>query len=95
DDGPDGYFSTLPIRKFVQTLQENGYPAEISNSAGTYLCNNVMYQLLHKINSEKKDCISGFVHIPASHQLALHKSSLPSWPQKDLIDAVKVMIASL
>ena len=40
--GPDGYMSTLPIRKMVNRLTEAGLPAEVSNTAGTYLCNNVM-----------------------------------------------------
>ncbi|MDP4163157.1 MAG: pyroglutamyl-peptidase I [Bacillota bacterium] len=95
EDGPDGYFSKLPIRKFVQILQENGYPAEISNSAGTYLCNNVMYHLLHKMNMENKDCPAGFVHIPSSHELALTSPNLPSWSQRDLTEAVKLIVTCL
>jgi pyroglutamyl-peptidase len=94
-NGPDGYFSMLPIRNFVRVLEENGYPAEISNTAGTYLCNNVMYNVLHKINHEQRNCISGFIHIPASHQLALKTPGLPSWSQTDLVEAVKLMISCL
>jgi pyroglutamyl-peptidase len=94
-NGPDGYFSMLPIRNFVRVLEENGYPAEISNTAGTYLCNNVMYNVLHKINHEQSNCISGFIHIPASHQLALKTPGLPSWSQTDLVEAVKLMISCL
>lgn len=95
DDGAVGYFSTLPIRRFVQVLKENGFPAEISNTAGTYLCNNVMYHALHKISLEKRECIAGFVHLPASHQLALTKPNLPSWSQRDLLESVKLIISSL
>jgi len=92
EDGPDGYFSTLPIRKFVDALHENGFPARISNSAGTYLCNNVMYVVLH----ESKDRPAGFVHIPASHELVLDgKKELPSWSHYDLLEAVKVMIRTI
>ncbi|MGB5946582.1 pyroglutamyl-peptidase I, partial [Paenisporosarcina sp.] len=43
-EGPAAYLSTLPIRSMVETLNELGYPAAISNTAGTYLCNNVMYE---------------------------------------------------
>jgi pyroglutamyl-peptidase len=95
EDGPAGYFSTLPIRRFVNVLNEKGYPAEISNTAGTYLCNNIMYHMLHKINQAKKDVRSGFVHIPASHDLAVKSKSLPSWSQSDLLQAVKLMIEAL
>ncbi len=50
EGGPAAYFSTLPIREMVNRLSGAGLPAAISNSAGTYLCNNVMYAGLHSIN---------------------------------------------
>lgn len=46
EEGPDGIFSSLAIRKMVEALKEAGYPAEVSNTAGTYLCNHVMYRLV-------------------------------------------------
>ncbi len=92
DDGPDAYFSTLPIRKFVDGLHEKGFPAEISNTAGTYLCNNVMYQMLHEIKITGADCLSGFVHLPASHALAMENRSVPSWSDGDLLAAVSVIV---
>ncbi|MFS0865460.1 pyroglutamyl-peptidase I [Fredinandcohnia sp. 179-A 10B2 NHS] len=93
--GPAGYFSTLPIRQFVDASVEKGYPAVISNTAGTYLCNNVMYSLLHKIEQEQLPVRAGFIHIPASHELALKKQSLPSWSQGDLTQAITAMIEVL
>ncbi|MDX8362890.1 pyroglutamyl-peptidase I [Cytobacillus sp. IB215316] len=94
-EGPDGVFSTLPIRRFVDALQEEGLPAEISNSAGTYLCNNVMYTMLTYLHQHNKPVPSGFVHIPASHELALKNRKLPSWSSEDLIKAVTTMIGVL
>lgn len=92
-NAPDGYFSTLPIRKMVNVLNENGYPAKISDTAGTYLCNNVMYTVLHATGK----CLpSGFVHIPASHELAVaYKKEMPSWSQKDLTRAIVKIIEVL
>ncbi len=96
EEGPDGYFSTLPIRKMVNRLKENGLPAEISNTAGTYLCNNVMYTIMHEIKKSGREIPAGFIHIPASHQLAAKsKRSLPSWSDSDLQEAVKLMIEEL
>ncbi|MEH7387422.1 pyroglutamyl-peptidase I [Bacillus sp. JJ1521] len=95
EDGPDGYFSTLPIRKFVNAAMEKGFPAAISNTAGTYLCNNVMYSILHKINEVSLPVRAGFIHIPASHELALKNPNLPSWSQRDLIEAIVTMIEVL
>ncbi|HEX6922253.1 MAG TPA: pyroglutamyl-peptidase I [Bacillales bacterium] len=95
EDSPDAYFSTLPIRRFVNVLKSEGFPASISNTAGTYLCNNVMYSMLHKIHTENRQTRAGFVHIPASHGLALDQSSLPSWPQDALLKAVQILIQEL
>ncbi|MCA0984742.1 pyroglutamyl-peptidase I [Halobacillus yeomjeoni] len=94
-DGPDGIFSTLPIKDTVEKLNEAGFPAGISNSAGTYLCNHIMYQGLYHLQSQSKKIPFGFVHIPASHGLAVQHKELPSWSQDDLTEAVKVMIESL
>jgi pyroglutamyl-peptidase len=95
EEGPDSYFSTLPVRQFVNVLQENNYPAQISNSAGTYLCNFVMYNTLHYIQKNKKKTIAGFVHIPASHELSIQQPSVPSWSQRDLQHSIELLIESL
>jgi pyroglutamyl-peptidase len=62
EDGPDAYFSKLPIKKIVQTLNQSGFPASISNAAGTYLCNNVLYSLLHELKQMDKNIPTGFKH---------------------------------
>ncbi|MBX0357683.1 pyroglutamyl-peptidase I [Halobacillus sp. Nhm2S1] len=95
EEGPDGLFSTLPIKRFVEDLQLKGYPAEVSNTAGTYLCNHVMYQALYHFHENNLEVPSGFVHIPASHDLAVQHGKLPSWSQKDLTGAVKHIIQLL
>lgn len=95
DSGPDAYFSTLPIRRFVDVLKENSLPSDISNSAGTYLCNNVMYNMLHHIHRTGSKTRSGFIHIPASFELSVSNSKLPGWSQRDLLFAVEKMIEVL
>lgn len=91
-NGPAAYFSTLPIRKITETLQEQSIPAEISNTAGTYLCNQIMYTSRHYIETNQLQTIAGFIHIPAHHQLALNKPSLPSWSLNELIEAIEIII---
>ncbi len=96
ENGADGYFSTLPIRMLVDALNEKGYPASISNSAGTYLCNNVMYSVLHELKKKQVNIPAGFVHVPASHELVIdEKKARPSWSSRDLLEAVKMMIKTL
>ena len=82
--GPDGYFSTLPVTAMVKAMKQAGIPANLSLSAGAYVCNNVFYELmdyLAKGNLIGDDHISaeggsgsalgGFIHVPfAAEQLA-------------------------
>lgn len=95
EDGPDGIFSTLPVSDMVQRLHENGYPASTSNSAGTYLCNHVMYRMLDHLQKEGREIPSGFIHIPASHDMAVESRRLPSWSQADLNTAIRLCIEAL
>ena len=94
-NGPDGLFSTFPIRQMVDTLKAQGYPAVISNTAGTYLCNNMMYVALNEAQKRRPNMRAGFIHIPASHELALQNEKIPSWSLRDLTEAVKICIETL
>lgn len=95
EDGTDGLFSTLPISKMVEQLKAQGLPAEISNTAGTYLCNHVMYQALYYTTMNDLDLPTGFIHIPASHELAIEHGKIPSWSYNDLKKAVIICIETL
>ncbi|ANS87943.1 Pyroglutamyl-peptidase I [Vibrio scophthalmi] len=61
-DGPDAYFTTLPIKAITRTLQENGIPCQVSNTAGTFVCNHLFYGVQHYLRD--KEIGHGFVHIP-------------------------------
>ncbi|KGR90628.1 peptidase C15 [Ureibacillus massiliensis 4400831 = CIP 108448 = CCUG 49529] len=90
--GDTAYIPTIPVRKITNRLIEEGYPAEISNTAGTYLCNNVMYSALHHAKVNKLSYKSGFIHIPASHELAIQHGKIPSWSHSDLMRAVEISL---
>lgn len=60
-EGPDGLFSTLPLEQWLEYAQVKNYPVTLSNSAGTYVCNNLMYKLLYCSNKRYR---SGFIHVP-------------------------------
>lgn len=92
ENGEDGYMSTLPVRAMVNRLLKMGLPAEVSNSAGTYLCNNVMYEALHYAATQKPSMKSGFLHIPASHELAVQHGRIASW---SLVDLKKGVVACI
>ena len=95
ESGEPGYMSTLPVRAMVNRLLEEGLPAEVSNTAGTYLCNNVMYEGLHYAATKNAAMKSGFLHIPASHKLAIEHGSIPSWSHEDLKKGVVLCIEVL
>lgn len=95
EQGPDAYLSTLPVRKMTQALLQAGLPAEISNTAGAYLCNNIMYEGLHYAATNKPEMLSGFIHIPADHQLAIEHGKLPSWSHEDLLRGVKICLETM
>ena len=78
-DGPAAYFSTLPVRKITETLVSRGVPARISNTAGTYVCNQLMYGVLHILKEEFPDSRGGFIHVPyLPEQAAESGKGLPS-----------------
>ncbi|AUW07401.1 pyroglutamyl-peptidase I [Vibrio campbellii] len=62
DCGPEAYYTTLPIKAITKTLQENGIPCQVSNTAGTFVCNHLFYGVQHYLAD--KDIRHGFVHIP-------------------------------
>lgn len=62
-DGPVGYWSSLPIKAVVSALRQVGLPAEVSQTAGTYVCNHVFYALMHRL-STLPDVRGGFLHLP-------------------------------
>ena len=64
--GPAAYFSTLPVKTMVQTLQAAGIAAEVSQTAGTFVCNHVFYGLMHELARQRrlKNTRGGFIHVP-------------------------------
>ena len=63
EDGPAAYFATLPIKAMLVALRETGIPAEVSQSAGTFVCNHVFYGLMHALR-RRPAVRAGFIHVP-------------------------------
>ena len=64
-DDPEAFFATLPTREIVERLHEAGIPAELSYTAGTYVCNCVFYSLMDAVARSEKKILGGFIHVPA------------------------------
>jgi len=90
-DGPAAWFSSLPIKAMVVAMREKGIPASVSQTAGTFVCNHVMYGLLHKIG-ENAEMKGGFIHIPYLPEQAAAHAGAPSMAAQTVKDALEIAI---
>ena len=74
--GPAAYFATLPVRAMTEAIRAAGLPAELSNTAGTYVCNTVMYTLLDLLAKERPGVRGGFLHLPRAQESGLTYEAL-------------------
>ena len=93
DDGPDAYFSTLPINEIVDAIKAQGIPASVSLSAGAFLCNHVFYVAQNKFAGT--NVRSGFVHVPLMDSQAPEFPGLPTTPLDQMVTAVRAMLEVL
>lgn len=81
EDGPDAYFATLPVRAMTEAMNESGIPAALSYTAGTYVCNDVMYSMLHILATKYPNARGAFMHVPFATEQAtkqpVNTASLP------------------
>jgi pyroglutamyl-peptidase len=95
-DGLAAHMTTLPVELIVSHLRESGIPAKISNSASTYLCNQMMYTVLHLIAKKGMKTSAGFIHVPAHPRLAALQqyplAEMPSMSVELMVQAVRKAI---
>jgi pyroglutamyl-peptidase len=94
--GPVGYYATLPIRSMVLAMRAAGIPADISDTAGTLVCNQLMYGVLHHIAETGLDVRAGWVHLPHLPEVAALDRNLghPSMALETMTAAVRTGIAA-
>lgn len=93
-DGPAAYFSTLPVKAIVQRIRQEGLEASLSCSAGTYVCNHVMYGLLHYAATHAPQLRGGFLHLPCLPQQSA-VSGAPSLPLEDMARGVVAALETM
>ncbi|MCB1553879.1 MAG: pyroglutamyl-peptidase I [Xanthomonadales bacterium] len=91
--GPAAYFSTLPLKAMLRDLRAAGVPAEVSQTAGTYVCNHVLYGLMHALRRTPR-VRGGFVHIPFAPDQAARHPGAPSLPVEVVVQGLRVMLRS-
>ena len=87
-NGPAAYFSTLPVEKIRDAIRAAGIPAAVSNSAGTYVCNDCLYSALHHFVGTPVRC--GFIHVPY-----LPEQGTPNLPLEETVRALTAAICAL
>ena len=94
EDGENAYFTTLPIKKICQEIKLKNIEAAVSNSAGTFVCNHVMYSVLYKVmkDNNMKNVKAGFIHVPYLPEQVKNKDNMPSMELDDMVMAIKVAI---
>lgn len=94
-DGASAYFSTLPLWEMIETIQQKGIPAAISNTAGTYVCNHVMYETLYQAAQKYPQMKAGFIHVPFLPEQIAHrddKERLAAMLLDDMVTALQAVL---
>ena len=93
-NGPPAYFATVPIKAMVAAMRAAGVPAEVSNSAGTYVCNHLMYGVLHYLASRTRGprVRAGFVHVPYAEEQVLDKPAIAAMSVATMAKGVEAAV---
>ncbi|MEO7741824.1 MAG: pyroglutamyl-peptidase I [Usitatibacter sp.] len=93
-DGPPAYFASVPIKAMAVAMRAAGAPAEVSNSAGTYVCNHLMYGVLHYLAAGGNRTRAGFIHVPYCEAQVLDKREAPFMAMATMVNGVRAAIAA-
>ena len=95
EDGENAYFTNLPIKAMVKEMNDNGIPASVSNTAGTFVCNHVMYGILYLIDKKYPNMRGGFIHVPYIPSQVTTKPNMPSMSADDITKGLELSIKAL
>jgi len=94
-DGPDAYFTMLPIKAMMAKIKAAGVPAELSETAGTYVCNDLMYGVLYHIHKEFPGMKGGFMHVPYLTEQVLNKKNTPALSLPQITAAITAALEAI
>ena len=96
EDGAPAYFTTLPVKAMVEAIREAGLPSSLSNSAGTFVCNHIMYGVLYQIEKMGKNIRAGFIHVPfIPEQVARRPTPAPCMSMVDIAKALEAAVSAI
>lgn len=94
-DGAPAYFATLPVKAMVAAIKEAGLPASLSNTAGTYVCNHLMYGVLYHIAKSYPAMRGGFMHVPFLHEQVINRPNTASLSKADIVRGIEAAITAI
>lgn len=89
----DAYFSTLPVEAIAEAMKAADIPAQVSYTAGTYVCNSTMYHLLRLLRGGNVP--GGFLHVPYTCAQAAAKPAIPSLPLELIVEGLKITLEAI
>lgn len=95
EDGENAYFSNLPIKAMLKEMREAGIPSAISNTAGTFVCNHIMYAMMHYIYKFQIAQRGGFIHIPYFPSQVVGRENAPCMDRQTVIKGIEIAIESI
>lgn len=96
EDGAPAYFSSLPIKAMVAEIRKVGLPASVSNTAGTFVCNHLMYGVLYHIAKNYSGMRGGFMHVPyVPSQTVGLSAPAPSMCREDIARGIEAAIKAI
>lgn len=96
EGAPAAYFSTLPVRVLYDALVNQNIPAELSLTAGSYLCNQVFFHLMHRTSVDQSIISAGFIHLPSLPEQVIKRPNMgPSMSLEMLVEAIHIVLKVL
>lgn len=95
EDGDTAYFATVPVKAMVAAIREAGMPAFVSYTAGTFVCNSIMYHVLYLLDRRFPGVKGGFIHVPyAPEQVVDKPNGTPFMPLGEIARGLEAAIAA-
>lgn len=94
-DGESAYFTTLPIKAMVEKMKAAGLPASVSNTAGTFVCNHLMYGVLYTLEKYFQGVKGGFMHVPFIPSQVVGKANTASMNLSDIVKGIELSILAI
>lgn len=91
--GPEEYYVNLDAEELAQAIRAAGVPAEVSDDAGSFVCNQLLYSVLHWLKTNKLAIPAGFLHVPRTNEQTSGKQ--PSLPLSQIVDGLLAVIRAI